>query len=39
MEEPGVSKLVAVNLRGGRLGRASVATEVNSDAAQSATGA
>jgi len=27
MEEPGVSKLVAVNLRGGRLGRATVATE------------
>ncbi len=26
MEEPGVSKLVAVNLRGGRLGRAAVAT-------------
>jgi chromosome segregation protein len=26
MEEPGVSKLVAVNLRGGRVGRATVAT-------------
>jgi chromosome segregation protein len=26
MEEPGVSKLVAVNLRGGRIGRAAVAT-------------
>jgi chromosome segregation protein len=26
MEEPGVSKLVAVNLRGGRVGRANVAT-------------
>jgi chromosome segregation protein len=27
MEEPGVSKLVAVNLRGGRVGKATVATE------------
>jgi chromosome segregation protein len=33
MEEPGVSKLVAVNLRGGRVGRATVATEVASAAA------
>ncbi|MEA2699177.1 MAG: chromosome segregation protein [Myxococcales bacterium] len=32
MEEPGVSKLVAVNLRGNRIGRATVATESQAQA-------
>jgi hypothetical protein len=35
MEEPGVSKLVEVNLRGGRVGKATVATDSSSSSSSS----